>query len=526
MSQSPPASPPVNHSRSLARNAGVVGLATLASRILGFVRDLVVAFALGAGPAADAFFVAFRIPNLLRRLFAEGSLTMAFIPVFQQLRKTDGDVAAFGLARAVQVWLAGILGALTVLVVLAAEPVTALIAPGFTTPGDPRLTLAADLLAICFPYILLVSAMALAMGVLNSLGHFLMPALAPCMLNVALITAALVAHMAGTSVAHAMAWGVLAGGVLQLAMQQPALWKRGFTWRGPVRLLSPAIGRVATLMGPTVLGAAVYQINILLTTLLASLLPVGAVSYLYYADRLIQFPLGVFAVAVGTAALPSLATLAADRDDKGFDATLTSAIGLTLFIGLPSAAGLAGLAWPLIDTLFARGAFGAEAAAATAAALVAYTIGLPFLALIRPLVSGFYALQNTRTPVLVAMVCMALNIGLGAVAVFGLPPAWGHVGLALAVSASGVANGVLLYVLLTRKRATSLAPRRSLVVYVVLSAAVGVAAWGASLLGGWGLVFIPVIAACYIFACHALGMAEAHLFTSMIGGKLRRRLGM
>ncbi|WP_237559858.1 murein biosynthesis integral membrane protein MurJ [Desulfohalovibrio reitneri] len=501
----------------MARNAATVGGATLASRVLGFARDVVVAFALGAGAGADAFFVAFRLPNLLRRLFAEGSLTMAFIPVFTRLREKSGDKAAFALARSVQFWLLLILGGLTIAAVLLAEPLTALIAPGFV--DDPaRFGLTADLIRICFPYIILISAVGLCMGVLNSLDHFLMPALAPCALNVALIGSALSAWALGLSVPQALAWGVLLGGGAQWLMQQRALAARGFSWRGEWNPRAEGTGRVARLMGPTVFGAAVYQVNILLITLLASFLPEGSVSWLYYADRLVQFPLGVFGIAIATAALPGLSQLAARAEWERFGSTTDTALRLILLISLPSAAGLIGLAEPLVSLLFGRGAFTPADAQATASALIAYSAGLPAIALVRPLVSAFYALEDTRTPVLVAAVCMVLNVGLG----WLLMGPMAHTGLALAVTVAGWANaGMLAWAYRVRIGGWPRAARSALICGL-LSLGVGLGAWWSRELGGLvALMLIPAWAAAYLGAVRLAGLPEAKLLFDA----LRRRRG-
>jgi putative peptidoglycan lipid II flippase len=436
-----------DHARQITANASVVAGATLLSRILGFARDLMVAFALGAGPLADAFFVAFRLPNLLRRLFAEGSLTMAFVPVFTRMRQTDGDEAAFVLARSVQVWLLIILGVIVLAAMVFAQPITLLVAPGFARSPE-LLATTTTLVRICFPYILFISAVALCMGVLNAMDHFLAPALAPCMLNVVLIVAALTAVCTGLSVPHALSWGVLVAGAAQWAVQQPFLRHKGFSWWGPLGLLDHGVKRIGRLMGPSVLGSAVYQINILLGTMLASFLPLGSISYLYYADRLVQFPLGIFGVAIGTAALPSLSGLAGKRDWKGFASGLSSALNLTLFISLPAAAGLGGLAVPIVELLFQRGAFTGPDVVQTALALQAYALGLPAFSCVRSLVAAFYALEDTRTPVRIAMICLGLNICLGLI----LMQWYQHVGLAAATSLSSWANVVLLVRCLGRKQ--------------------------------------------------------------------------
>ncbi|ADU61158.1 MAG: murein biosynthesis integral membrane protein MurJ [Pseudodesulfovibrio sp.] len=507
------------HGRDIARNAAVVAGATLVSRVLGFVRDMIMAFALGAGIFADAFFVAFRIPNLLRRLFGEGSLTMAFIPVYSRLREEEGEEVAQAMARSAMIWLAVILCGITLAAELLAGPLTLAIAPGFTRNAE-LFDVTVDLVRICFPYVVFICGVALCMGVLNAEGRFLAPAMAPSVLNVVMIGSALFGYWTGLNVAYSMAYGVLIGGFGQWLSQQSALRAIGFSWRGPWSWRNKGVARMGLLMLPTVFGAAVYQLNILLGTLLASFLPVGSVSYLYYADRLVQFPLGVFGLAISTAALPSLARLAARGEMDEYDSAMSLSLGLTLFIALPSAAGLIALAAPMISLLFERGAFTIEAVTATSRALIAYSVGLPFIALARPLVAGFYALEDTRTPVRIAVLCLAANIGLGLLLMRPLA----HVGLALAVSLSSMLNFVLLHVYLSRKRKASLVPLVASVKTLLLSLGVGVGAYFSASWGLWWLALLPVWAAAYLFMALVLDMDEARLFVDMVRSRARRGL--
>jgi putative peptidoglycan lipid II flippase len=478
-----------------------------------------VAFALGAGVFADAFFVAFRIPNLLRRLFGEGSLTMAFIPVYTRMREEEGEEAAQAMARSAMIWLAVILCGITVLAEVLAGPLTMAIAPGFTRNAELFAT-TVDLVRICFPYVIFICGVALCMGVLNAGDHFLAPALAPTVLNVALIGAALIGHFLGFNVAYSMAYGVLIGGMGQWLLQQPYLRRSGFSWRGGWSWRNKGVARMGLLMLPTVFGAAVYQLNILLGTLLASYLPVGSVSYLYYADRLVQFPLGVFGLAVSTAALPSLARLAAKGEMEEYDSAMSMSLGLTLFIGLPAAAGLIGLAEPIIGLLFQRGAFTPEAVTATSHALIAYAVGLPFIALSRPLVAGFYALEDTRTPVKIAVLCLAANIGLGLL----LMQSMAHVGLALAVSLSSLLNFLLLHILLARKRRSALLPVVPALKVCALSLGVGFGAWFTASWHPWWVALLPVWVVLYIGLALAFDLDEARLFVDMVRSRARRGL--
>jgi putative peptidoglycan lipid II flippase len=497
----------VSISHSIARNAAVVAGATMLSRVLGLVRDLVTAFALGAGPMADAFFVAFRLPNLLRSLFAEGSLAMAFIPVFTRANQKEGRERAFCLARSVQFWILLVLGLIVLLVLLFPMPFTLLMAYGFKSKDPEMLRFTATLVRLCFPYILFISGVALCMGVLNSMGRFLAPALAPCILNIVLIVSALTAHLAGWNVAVALAVGVLFAGAGQWMLQQPFLRREGFRWSGPWSLRDPEVVRIGRLMGPTVLGSAVYQLNIMLGTLLASFLPFGSITYLYYADRLVQLPLGVFGVAISTAALPSLAALFAERRIEDFKSALNGSLGLTLFVSIPSAAGLIGLASPLIALLFGRGAFTPDAVQATSLALMGYAVGLPAFSCARSLVSAFYAQEDTKTPVKVACLCLSLNIVLGIL----LMQLLGHVGLALAASASSWTNVLLLGRTLSRRVGPWFAFRTRLPAIIGLSLILltgclltaGNPLLAVALIPGWVIV--------YFVGARSMGMEEALL---------------
>ncbi|MCF8030147.1 MAG: murein biosynthesis integral membrane protein MurJ [Desulfohalobiaceae bacterium] len=503
-------------SRTIARRASVVAGATFLSRILGFARDVVIAFALGTSPLADAFFVAFRLPNLLRRLFAEGSLTMAFVPVFSRAREQEGSEAAHAYARSALVWLLIVVGLVVAAGLLLARPLAWIIAPGFG--DDPELfAFTVRLIRICFPYILFISAVALCMGILNSLGHFFAPAIAPCVLNLVLIGAALAGVASGLSVPVLLAWGVLLAGLGQLLLQQPFLHKQGFFWRGDWRLRDSYVFRMGRLMLPMVLGAAVYQLNIVVNTMLASFLPKGSISYLYYADRLVQFPLGVFGIAVGTAALPSFSHLAEQGRHSEFLGSLNTSLGLTLFICLPATAGLIGLSEPLVQTLFARGAFQMTSAQATAAALVGYSVGLPAFSCVRPLVSAYYALHDGRTPVIAASICLVVNAALG----LWLMQHLAHVGLALAVSLASWLNILILgYKLSSRFRAW-MDWGRGYGVMLLLSLLLGAGTYASASWGPVSLLLIPLWAGVYFVACWKLGLEEAEIVLDM----LRRRGG-
>ncbi|MBW1772585.1 MAG: murein biosynthesis integral membrane protein MurJ [Deltaproteobacteria bacterium] len=435
-----------HHKENVSQAAGTVGFYTFLSRILGLVRDMVIAKYFGSGPAADAFFVAFRIPNLLRRLFAEGSLTIAFIPVFGEylVKKTRED--AFQVARVVLTLLSLLLALVTALGILLAPWIVRLQAFGFGGSGF-KYDLTVLLTRITFPYIFLISLVALFMGMLNSLRHFAAPAAAPIFLNVGIIASTLwiSPHLSEPIVAVAV--GVIVGGILQVALQIPWVLEKGLSLAPCWMPRHPAVKRIGLLMLPAIFGSAIYQFNQFIGTLLASFLPDGSISWLYYADRLVQFPLGVFAIAISTAALPSLSRQAAQKDLVGFGETLNHAMRLVFFIAIPAMVGLIVLRRPIIELLFERGAFDALSTTMTSSALLFYALGLWAFSGIRVMVSGFYALQDTKTPVKIAAVALIANLGLSLLLMGPLK----HGGLALALSfASTVQFALLVLFLKTR----------------------------------------------------------------------------
>ncbi len=430
----------------VTKAAGIVSAATFLSRILGFIRDMVIAGFFGAGMASDAFFVAFRIPNLLRRLFAEGSLTIAFIPVFTEYLQNDGESAAFQMARSAFRLLSLLLALIAVLGILLAPLIVRIMAPGFILSPE-KLYLTIGLTRFMFPYIFFIGLVALCMGILNALGHFAAPALAPVFLNVSMIVVVLFVSPHLGNPVYGLAIGVLLGGVLQLALQIPFLLKSGVVFWKAASLFHPGLKRVGILMMPAVFGAAVYQINILVGTLLASLLPQGSVSYLYYADRLVQFPLGIFAIAAATAVLPSFSKYAAKKDKTALDETFGYAMRLVSFITIPAMVGLIILREPIVGLLFQRGAFGAQTTTLTAQALLYYGLGLGAFSAVRIVVALFYALQDTRTPVKMAAVSIGVNIILGAALMWPMK----HGGLALATSLASMVNLFLLIKALKKK---------------------------------------------------------------------------
>lgn len=413
---------------------------TLISRILGFVRDVVIARVFGASLAADAFFVAFKIPNLFRRLFAEGAFAQAFVPVLAEYRERREPAAVGELIGATAATLAVVLTAFVALGVIAAPIFIMVFAPGFIGEVD-KLELAAALLRLTFPYLLLISLTALAGAVLNTFGRFAVPALTPALLNIALIGCALGLAPRLDEPVLALAVGVLVGGVAQLAVQLAALARLGLNVRLVVSFAHTGVRRILRLMGPAIFGVSVAQINLLLDTVIASFLVTGSISWLYYADRLVEFPLGVFGLALATVILPVLSTRHSEGSTERFSATLDWALRWVLLIGTPAALALAILAVPTLSTLFQYGELGQHDVAMSARSLVAYSGGLVAFMLIKILAPGFYARQDTRTPVRIGIIAMGANMVLNLILVFPLA----HAGLALATTLSACLNAALLW---------------------------------------------------------------------------------
>jgi putative peptidoglycan lipid II flippase len=429
--------------------AGVVGSATLASRLLGYVRDMVIANLFGAGMVSDAFIAAFRIPNMLRRLMGEGTLSIAFVPVYTDCINRQGRAEADRLAVSALRSLFIILAMIAAVGVALAPALVHLLAYGFT--DDPeKYALCVQLTRIMFPYAVFIGMVALCMGVLNVLGHFAAPALAPCLLNLAMIgMVALFSWLSPSPVTRVvgLSIGVLLGGILQLGLQVPFLMRKGLhIWRA-APLWHPAMKEVLLMMGPAMFGAAVFQINTLVSNLLGSLLRQGSISYLYYADRLVQFPLGVFGIAVATAVLPTLSRQAATGQTRALLDTFSHSLRLVFFITLPAMVGLIVLRESIVALLFQRGAFDARSTQLTASALLYYATGLWAFSAVRILTYTFYALKDTRTPVKVAFASIAGNIVLGMVLMRPMQ----HNGLALAFSLASMLQLILLTAALRKK---------------------------------------------------------------------------
>lgn len=458
----------------ISRRVGTIGFFTLISRILGLVRDSALAYAFGATMMADAFYVAFRIPNLLRRLVAEGSLTVAFVPVYTEyLKKSRKD--AYEVISIVFTCLSVVLAALVVLGVLFAPWIVRAVAYGFEG-SQAKFDLTVYLTRIMFPYIFLISLVALAMGTLNSLKRFAAPAASPILLNVAIIIGALFLKNYFPEPTVGVAIGVLLGGVLQLALQIPVLAKEGMLPRFNINWRHPALKSLGLLMLPSAYGAAVYQINVIVITFLASFLPTGSVSYLWYADRLSEFPLGIYSISVAMATLPTLSDHASGRDMVSFKETTNYSLRLALLIDIPAAVGLLVLSLPIVRIVFERGVFTEQAAIATAGTLQMFALGIPFVSGVRNLVPAFFALRNPRTPVMVATLALIWNAALAPVLMGPLL----HRGLALAMATSSVVNfSVLLY--LFRRKVGKIGGRK--IIFSVARTFFAAACMGAFLIG-------------------------------------------
>ena len=432
--------------RKILRSTLEVTVPTAASRIFGYIRDLLQAFYLGTGPAADAFTIAYTIPNLLRRLTAEGAMAPAFVPVFTRVQGERSRDETWRFASRAFFDLALVVFGLLVLGLLFAPGVVRVIAFGFRgEPGKQALTL--QLTRVMFPYLLFVSLAALAGAILNTRRRFFVPASTPVLFNVAVIAAALLAAGRSANPALVFAWGVVAGGVLQLAIQIPSLVKEGMTFRFGVSFRDRDIRRVAGLMVPGLFATGLYQVNFALSRMLASALPQGSVASLYYSSRVEELALGLFSIALASVLLPTLAEHAAGRDDAGLKSTLIFSLKLVFVATLPAAAGLLALSRPIMEVLFKHGAFGDSSAAMTSGCLVFFAAGLPFLAAVKILSTAFFSLEDTRTPVIVGLSVMAAYLGLSVILMGPLEVR----GLALALSLSQVLNLLLLFAALERK---------------------------------------------------------------------------
>ena len=452
-------------SRQLFKSTAIVGSMTLISRILGFVRDMLIARIFGVDGATDAFFVAFKIPNFLRRLFAEGAFAHAFVPVLADYKEQGSQAALKLFVDRTAGTLALILILLTLIGTVAAPLLIMLLAPGFAWQGTQH-DLAVLMLQITFPYLLFIGLVAFAGGILNVHGKFAIPALTPVFLNICMIAAAIWLAPLMNEPVIALAWGVFAAGVVQMLFQIPALVRLGLMPRFRLCFDDPGVKKLMGIMLPAIFSVSITQINLLLDTLIASFLTVGSVSWLYYSDRLVEFPLGILGLALGTVILPGLAKNYAAEDDVAFSNSLDWGLRLVFLVGMPATIGLLLLAEPMLSTLFQYNEFSIADVHFAGMSLRAYSIGLLGYILIKVLVPGFTARQDMKTPVRYGIHAMIVSLVLNVVLVFPLA----HAGLALATSLGAFFNAALLLKKLRKEK-----------VYQPVS--------------GWGLFFIRVLLA-------------------------------
>lgn len=442
----------MSESKSVLRSASIISVATLCSRLLGFIRDIVIAAFFGTGATSEAFFIAFRIPNLLRDLVGEGAANSAFVPVFCQYWVKDQKKDFWNLVGNAFWIILIILAGISLLGIVFSRPIVSLIAPGFLK--DPqKFLLTTKLTQILFPYLLLIGLTAYAMGLLHTFKSFAAPAFSPCLLNICMIISVLIAYRYMRNPIFGLALGVLFGGILQIGIQIPSLFKQGFRLsflRTKLNLTHSGIKRIGGLLIPRIFGTAVHQLNILIDTILATLSFIvgqGAVAAIYYANRLIQFPLAIFGIALSSAILPTLSRQAALKDMESLKSTLNFSLRTIYFLMLPAALGLLVLAQPVIEVLFQRGSFDYYSVQITSSALFFYAMGLVFFGGMKILIAGFYSLQDTRTPVIIASLALMVNLILNIILMFPLKVG----GLALASSLSAGFNFTLLYLSLTKK---------------------------------------------------------------------------
>lgn len=504
---------------SLLRSTSLVSLMTFLSRIMGFVRDMVIAQLFGAAAGMDAFYVAFKIPNFMRRLFAEGSFSQAFVPVlseYQQTRTLE-DVRIF-LAR-----IAGTLSAIllwvTVVGIIAAPLIIRIFAPGFGADTE-RFVLASTMLQLTFPYLMLISLTGMAGAILNTYGYFGVPAFTPVFLNISMILCALYLSPHCTIPVVGLAWGVLIAGIVQLVFQIPFLYRHSLLIKPQLTRKDEGVTRVMRLMLPSLFGVSVAQINLLIDTIFASFLPVGSVTWLYFTDRLVDFPLGVFGVAIATVILPHLSRRKAAQNTEHFSQALDWGLRLLLLIGLPAGIGLSVFAMPAIATCFAYGKYTAWDVVQTQQSLITLGIGVPGFMMVKVLASGFYACQNIKTPVKVGIVSMVVNSILCALLIHPLA----HAGLTLASSIASYVNCGVLLVLLVRRKIFRLQPgwgRYVLQLIVACSAVIVYLLlikadlstwldWARFTRLGWLLFHVSIAAIIYLVSLGICGLRISH----------------
>ena len=529
---------------NVARHAGIISLAVMASRVLGLVRDQVFAIFFGAGFHFDAFLTAFRIPNLLRDLFAEGALSAAFVTTFSQVLATKGEKEAIELSNRVATLMILVITAISILGWWQAPAIVHMLAPGFyDVPGKAELTI--TLTRIMIPFLLLIALAAQSMGILNARGRFGIPALASAFFNVGSIVGGLllgfvVGPAVGLSAIEGMAYGTLIGGFLQFAVQWPSLIRTGFSYRPMISIRDPGVRQIFSLMGPAIIGTAAVQVNVFVNTNFASSIidPAtgavanGPVSWLSYAFRFMQFPIGVFGVAIATAALPSLSRSSAQTDYNEFRQTLAHSLALVFLLCVPSAVGLAVLSRPIIALIFEHGRFTAFDTIQTGDALAAYAVGLAGYAAVKVLSPAFYALGDARTPMFISLGSIAVNYAMNSL----LVKSFGHVGLAFSTSAVALVNFLLLAALIRRRLGRFEGSRLGATVARICLASIPMAAvawWVSELCGslplaGIALKLVRVSAAItlaaivFYAACRLLRVEELDEAIAAIAGRFSR----
>lgn len=516
----------------IARAAGIMSAATFISRVLGYVKDMILAGFFGATGLSDTFFAAFRIPNLLRELFAEGSMSSAFIPVLTEYRQKQGEDEARTLVRITYTFIIVFVGLVCLAGIIFSPAIVAALAPGFLKSPE-KFAMTVLLTRVMFPFLLFISLASLVMGVLNTRRVFFIPTLAPAMLNITVIVVVLFSARVFSHPIIAVAAGVALGGFVQFAFQLPSFFKNGYSLGFNPSFRHPGLRRMAILLVPATMALAVNQINIIVSNVLASYLPEGSITYLYYSMRLIQFPIGIFGVAMGLAVLPTLSEHAVRGDFDRVRDDFSFALRLLFFIAVPSMAGLIALREPIVNLLFQRGAFDYAATRATAEALLCYAIGIWSIVGVRVVTSTFYAMQDTKTPVRVAVVGMASNLLLSLILMGPLK----HSGLALANALASGINFMLLSYFLRKKLGRMDTRRivRSFLRIAAASAATGLAGW-AMLQGelwqksgeaGLKAIYLSLaIAAClvvYAVVSYLLGVEELRYLYDAVRKKLAGR---
>ena len=531
---------PISRDEKLnTRAAGVVGLAVLCSRVLGLAREQIFAALFGGGRVMDAFTIAFRIPNLLRDLFAEGALSTAFVTVFTRTATLQDGAAAWRLANKVATLTVVTLSAITIVGIVAAPALVALLAPGFD-PAKAALTV--TLTRVMWPFILLVSLAALVMGMLNARNVFGMPAMASSFFNLGSIVAGVVLGYwldprFGPRAILGLAIGTLIGGGLQLLVQLPTLAREGYRFHPDLRWRDPGVGAILRLMGPSVVAASTTQVNVLVNSVFASELGDGPTFWLTVAFRLMQLPLGVFGVALGTVALPLLARMAATGNTGAFRSELARGMRLAFLMTIPASVGLMVLAEPIISVLYQHGRFGVRETAESAGALRFYAIGLCGYAALKVLVNAFYALDRRKTPMVVSFIAVLLNLALNWI--FTRELGWGHRGLALSTACVATSNFLILYFLMRAQlgRLESRAMLALLAKVALASAALFSISWAGAhylpALADWAVqpfwpkcasltLVIATAAAAFFLCANALGIEEVHHIAAALRRRLRR----